>query len=38
MVLELNPLYAAGYNVPAAHALRVAALGADLARRTGYVG
>ena len=36
VVLELNPLYAAGYNVPAAHALLVAALGADLARRAGY--
>jgi len=36
VVLELNPLYAAGYNVPAAHALIVAALGADLARRAGY--
>jgi hypothetical protein len=38
VVLELNPLYAAGYNVPAAHALLVAALGADLARRAGYAG
>ncbi len=38
MVLELNPLYAAGYNVPAAHALLVAALGVDLARRAGYAG
>ncbi|KYG09074.1 hypothetical protein BE21_19975 [Sorangium cellulosum] len=37
IVLELNPLYAAGYNMPAAHALLVAALGADLARRAGYV-
>lgn len=36
VILELNPLYAAGYNVPAAHALIVAALGADLARRAGY--
>lgn len=36
VVIELNPLYAAGYNVPAAHALLVAALGADLARRAGY--
>jgi hypothetical protein len=36
VVLELNPLYAAGYNVPTAHALLVAALGADLARRAGY--
>ncbi|MDC3955192.1 hypothetical protein [Polyangium jinanense] len=36
VVLELNPLYAAGYNVPAAHALIVAARGADLARRAGY--
>jgi hypothetical protein len=36
MVLELNPLYAAGYNVPAAHALIVAALGANLAHRAGY--
>ncbi|WP_437923778.1 ATP-grasp domain-containing protein [Sorangium sp. So ce291] len=36
VVLELNPLYAAGYNVPSAHALLVAALGADLARRAGY--
>jgi hypothetical protein len=36
VVLELNPLYAAGYNVPAAHALLVVALGADLARRAGY--
>jgi hypothetical protein len=36
VVLELNPLYAAGYNVPAAHALLVSALGADLARRAGY--
>jgi ATP-grasp domain, R2K clade family 3 len=36
VVLELNPLYAAGYNVPAAHAVLVAALGADLARRAGY--
>ncbi|APR85944.1 Hypothetical protein A7982_11293 [Minicystis rosea] len=35
VVLELNPLYAAGYNVPAAHALLVASLGADLAARTG---
>ncbi|WP_437310759.1 hypothetical protein [Sorangium sp. So ce388] len=37
LVLEFNPLYAAGYDVPAAHALLVAALGADLARRAGYV-
>ncbi|WP_437796468.1 hypothetical protein [Sorangium sp. So ce693] len=37
VVLELNALYAAGYNVPAAHALPVAALGADLAHRAGYV-
>ncbi|WP_437636890.1 hypothetical protein [Sorangium sp. So ce854] len=36
VVLELNPLYAAGYNVPSAHALLVAALGADLAHRAGY--
>jgi hypothetical protein len=36
VVLELNPLYAAGYNLPAAHALLVAALGAHLARRAGY--
>ena len=36
VVLELNPLYAAGYNVPAAHALLVAALGAHLAGRAGY--
>lgn len=36
VVLELNPLYAAGYNVPAAHALVVAALGADLAFRAGH--
>lgn len=36
VVLELNPLYAAGYNVPAAHALIATALGADLARRAGY--
>jgi hypothetical protein len=36
VVLELNPLYSAGYNVPAAHALLVASLGADLARRAGY--
>ena len=36
MVLELNPLYAAGYNVPAAHALLAAALGAHLASRAGY--
>jgi hypothetical protein len=38
VMLELNPLYAAGYNVPAAHALLVAALGADLARCAGYAG
>jgi hypothetical protein len=38
VVLELNPLYAAGYNVPTAHALLVAALGADLACRAGYAG
>lgn len=36
VMLELNPLYAAGYNVPAAHALIVAALGAELAYRAGY--
>jgi len=36
VVLELNPLYAAGYHVPAAHALIVAALGANLAHRAGY--
>lgn len=36
IVLELNPLYAAGYNVPAAHTLLVTALGADLAYRAGY--
>ncbi|KYF50866.1 hypothetical protein BE08_11290 [Sorangium cellulosum] len=36
VALELNPLYAAGYNVPSAHALLVAALGADLAHRAGY--
>lgn len=36
VVLELNPLYAAGYNVPGAHALIVAALGANLAQRAGY--
>lgn len=36
VLLELNPLYAAGYNVPAAHALVVAALGAELACRAGY--
>ena len=36
VVLELNPLYAVGYNVPPAHALIVAALGADLACRAGY--
>lgn len=36
VVLELNPLYAAGYNVPAAHALVVTALGAHLAYRAGY--
>ncbi|XXT64990.1 ATP-grasp domain-containing protein [Sorangium sp. So ce693] len=36
VVLELNPLYAAGYNVPSAHVLLVAALGADLAHRAGY--
>lgn len=33
VVLELNPLYAAGHNVPVAHALLVAALGAALVRR-----
>lgn len=36
VVLELNPLYAAGYNVPAAHALVVTALGAALAEQAGY--
>lgn len=36
VILELNPLYAAGYNVPAAHAVIVAALGAHLAYRAGY--
>jgi ATP-grasp domain-containing protein len=36
VLIELNPLYAAGYNVPAAHAIVLAALGADLARRAGY--
>lgn len=36
VVLELNPLYAAGYNVPAAHALVVSALAADLAEKAGY--
>jgi hypothetical protein len=36
VVLELNPLYAAGYNIPAAHALLVAALGAHLAECAGY--
>jgi hypothetical protein len=36
VVLELNPLYAAGYNVPAAHALLVASLGAFLAKKAGY--
>lgn len=36
VLLELNPLYAAGYNVPAAHALVVAALAAELACRAGY--
>ena len=35
VVLELNPLHAACYNVPSAHALLVAALGADLAHRAG---
>jgi hypothetical protein len=38
VVLELNPLYAAGYNVPTAHAPLVPALGADLARRAGDAG
>lgn len=33
VVLELNPLYAAGTNVPCAHAVWVATIGADLARR-----
>jgi hypothetical protein len=36
VVLELNPLYASGYNVPAAHALVVAALGSYLAEKAGY--
>jgi hypothetical protein len=38
VVLELNPLYAAGYNVRAAHALVVTALAADLAEGAGYPG
>jgi hypothetical protein len=33
---DVNPLYAAGYKVPAAHALLVAALGAHLAERAAY--
>jgi hypothetical protein len=36
VLIELNPLYAAGYNVPAAHAIVIAALGAGLAQRAGY--
>jgi hypothetical protein len=36
VLLELNPLYASGYNVPAAHALVVAALGSYLAEKAGY--
>ncbi len=36
VVLELNPLYAAGYNVASAHALVVATLGASLAVDAGY--
>lgn len=36
VVIELNPLYAAGYNVPAAHALAIASLGAYVGRIAGY--
>jgi hypothetical protein len=35
LVIELNPLYASGYNVPFAHAYVLAALGSHLASLTG---
>lgn len=35
VVLELNPLYAAGYNLRAAHALVVSAIAAELAAQAG---
>ncbi len=36
VVLELNPLYAAGYNVPAAHAWVVASLATELVACAGH--
>jgi hypothetical protein len=35
VVLALNPLYAAGYNLRAAHALVVSAIAAELAEQAG---